>query len=254
MKSYFCENKILIFFVISKKKSYLRLVTLKNKVMKIINGVVYGLGIISIFLIIRIKLKVGGDYYPASFMTEEFASNLNTVMENLSYSYLAGLIMFVLTVTIPEYKRKNVYKTMIDHLVSSYYEKVLFSFYRFYYKKQDVVNIEEEECVKDYKKNKDQKSFTILVRIADVPDPNRDNLNLNSLLVSSNDFLSAIVIYEQYLSNNQLRILNEIRQNSFFAKTSDYSGLVKGDSTMENTFLEGFRKYSELVSELKKSL
>lgn len=214
---------------------------------------IYLLAILSIWLILHVKLEIV-PLVPMSNMTNSFAIGLNEIASNLSYSYLAGLIMYVLTVTIPEYRRRRIYKTLVDHLINSYYERVLYSFFAFYSTKTNVIDIDMDESIVYYKTKQNAVSWNLLTKIVQAPDPELDKWRLTTLLDASNDFVGVITFYEKILSNDQLVILNQIRKNGFWNRISDYDTMARGIADMELVFYENYSKYVKLVSNLKKTI
>lgn len=218
-----------------------------------ISTLVYFLGFVSIWGILHIKLKIV-DYIPMSNMTEDSAKNLNTVMENLSYSYLAGLIMFFLTVTIPDYKRKMAYKSVINNVIESYYGGILVLFYMFYVAKKDIVDIEDDESIKYYKEGSDKNAWTSLERIANVPDPVLINNRFREIAIITDNFFKEIIPYEGFLSNEQLIIVNKMKIHRRWWNIIDYSMSLEGIPENEKLFYKELSKHIVYVTDLKKSI
>jgi len=110
--------------------------------MRIENKIFWFLNVICILLIIQIGLGIIPLFY--SIFSNEFAFKLNQVLLNLSYSYIAGVIMYLLISYLPDLQKKrrinSIIKSDLELLVK---ELNIFIFYinKQYVNVKDIKNI-----------------------------------------------------------------------------------------------------------------
>ena len=188
-----------------------------------------------------------------SIICDETIEKLNIVFLNLSYSYLAGYIMYFLTVTVPFYRRRKIFELLINNFIYKYYSSALFTFYLYYYNKKNIVDIKENQYVKEfYDRDKELqgKSMDTLGMDSDNEIRSRRLSNLHSEYIN---FISNMIPYKDYLNAEQLSILNKLQLNNFTIMIESYENIA-GISDVDSLFYEKFNEYISLIVSLNKSI
>lgn len=168
------------------------------------------ISVISVYIIFSVGL--GWLWKIGSFENSE---NINQVLINLSYSYIAGLIFYLLTSTIPRYFTKQKITPIVDRKINEIYENI-------------------ESCIQSFKKTEMKdliissnidtitqmiesenilgKSYFSQMMLTDIT--NLEFIKSKKEIIY--DLISDILSYKEYLSDEQLTNLENIRSSETF--------------------------------------
>ncbi len=200
-------------------------------------------------------LSVGINWLPmfnVSFC-EKTTKDLNSVLLNLSYSYFAGFIIYLFTVIIPEINQRSKYIPLINSQIDEYSSGALFAFLLFYYNQADIVDIRQNEYIKEYYEKELKTKHKLINGIASKTDENSLPELLRNLKRDYRNFNNYIIPYEIYLSDNQKSIINAIRIDGFtqyIEMDNDLIGILDMDKTLYNRFND----YIKLIVKLRESI
>ena len=220
--------------------------------MKLINILIIIVLILSVILILSIELNLS--ILIETDMSKEKVYAVNNIFLNLSYGYVAGFLIYFLTVSIPSFKKKNKMKPLIEEYISKFYNSTIFNFYMFYNQSGLIdIKIKEHENVKDFFETQ-KKWEKILDIIAKKQTYSSRKEILERFSVECNSFLNKILPYEEYLSTTQLDLLNQIRRDDFLTLFEHYDNSVEELEDMKELFFERFVKYTKLIYDLNKTV
>ena len=200
---------------------------------------------LSIWAILSIGIKII-PLIPTS-LNVDLQNDLNSIYLNLSYSYIAGLVIYWFTVILPKRGRKKVYIPLINNLISNYYSSSLLVFYLFYYKNESIVDLNKHEIAIRFFKNELKSDIKIIKKI--IEKENKDTF-LKRSKEEFREFNKSIIPNEEYLTERQLSIINKIRQGQFIRRMDVYRDFYGWHDT-ESSFYEEFNMYVTLIDELK---
>ncbi len=139
---------------------------------------------------------------------------INRICLNLSYGYCASFIMYVLTVYIPQFQRKKIYKPLLVSIIDDYYYRSMFQYFLYCTdKNSNIPFAKDDKYLKNYCGKMDQKfgkenimngqlSTKSFVKRADI---------LKTLSEVNRSFNHSIIPYEEYLTDKQKIIARDIR-------------------------------------------
>lgn len=140
------------------------------------------------------------------------ATNINRMLLNLSYSYITGYIVYMLTVFLPEKASVNKIKPVINYKFSKIENSIDNSirYFCFLSGKQNIVKRISDEDLQNTKID-----YDCIIKIQ------KDNLALLQIYLDEENSIIGSVIeqlieYRDYLSSEGLRLLEEIRHSDFF--------------------------------------
>lgn len=212
-----------------------------------INAMILFLSIVSIWIICSVKFELS---CISVCLTAKSVDQVNEIAVNLSYSYLAGVILYVLTAAIPFYNKKRIYKNVINGLIYRYYRGVAFPFYSMYSKNEEINN---NENIQYYIQNELKTTRALIKDIIPPIDNDLAQRLLEGVIFVDNQLKNDIVIYEEYLSEKQIKIVNKIREHQFVNMISSYS-LCSGSKAMKDTFYSQFDDYLKYAVELEQTV
>lgn len=182
----------------------------------------------------------------------------NTVILNLSYSYIAGCIFYYLSVVFPGYKNKKEIKPAVKLKISnikSQLSGILLEFSR-----NTGLNHNAFNDLKICKNIMMSKEWNDIVQM--LLQNNRVTVSyLKLCLLQKIEILkeieSLIIGYKSFLNTEQLLLLEQIRNCSFFSQISFLSSFLVIDITDQNAkeFLaDDFCKLIELYNKLERTV
>ena len=221
---------------------------------KYINWGIYGLLILSFWAL----LSIGIQFIPLihiSGVSQKACTQINNVFLNLAYSYFAGFVMFTLTVTIPQYKRKMVNMPLIKKMISDYYSSILMDYFMFCVENKSItLNESNESFMKSYRSRMNiqfgESMFKSLVERRTDSDRYKSILSLRQ---ADTNFMSRIIPFEDYLTIEQVLILNKIRQHEISFFIDSYEDLM-GISEIDNLIFKALDEHINLAKQLKDAL
>jgi hypothetical protein len=220
-------------------------VKIKLNMNKLINSLILIFFVLALWGILSIEVKIIPLIHLS--LNEEVTNSLNSVYINLSYSYVAGVLIYLLTVVIPYKNRKRVVLPLIKNLIIKYYKGSLFSFTTFYLNERKEY-LENNNDLKEY--SKELRLNEKLLKALYSDEAGRKN-TLKLVSKEFYEFNVNITSNEDYLSIDQLNILNKLRQDTFIELVDQYIDTM-GVDDVNKLFYETFKKYIQLVVELKK--
>ncbi len=220
--------------------------------MRILNLTIYLLLFISIWII----LSVGLNLIPVFEIdiSYEKAERINRVIINVSYSYLAGYIMYLLTVSLPSFRRKKTMIPLINNYINTYCSQSLFSFFMFYNNSELLdIDIKEHQNVKEIVSEYKQSE-----KMLDTISKSHTFQSRKEILTRFNDesnlFFNRILPYEEFLVEKQLEIINNIRQDNFLTFFDYYDKVTEELEDLRKSFYDRFESHTELIFHLSKTL
>ncbi len=187
----------------------------------IVTIVVIGLAVLALLVI----MAIGLDIQSLKFGSFVDAQNINNILINLSYSYVAGTIFYFLVTTIPFYLRKKkiniVVKDRMD-IISTSIQTIIFS-----YDPSSIKFTAEQIENVDLDRLNEQELLTIfrnstvfnISNVAKQIDPQTNTTILftvkQSLQVIDNTIQEILGYYLDYLSEEQIILLNKIKSSAF---------------------------------------
>jgi len=220
--------------------------------MKIIKYIIYILLLISIWTILSVGLTIIPTF--EADITKETADRVNSVMINISYSYLAGYIMYFLTVSLPTYRRKMTMEPLINDYIETYCSQSLFSFFM-YYNNSDLLefDIKEHQNVKEIviEHKKDEKMIDTITKSNTFQSRKEILSRFNH---ESNLFFNKIIPYEELLAQSQQEIINDIRKDNFITLFDYYDKTTEDVKDIKMIFYDRFDTHIKLIYKLRKTI
>jgi len=223
---------------------------------KYINWVIYGLLILSFWAL----LSIGIGLIPLisiSNISQESWSKLNVVCLNLAYSYLAGFVIFTLTVTIPQYKRKMLNMPLIKKMINDFYSGLLMDYFMFCVENKSLtLNETNERFLNNYRRSMDKQFGESTLRHYIEKRTNNDRYkSIDSFRQQKIIFIDRMIPFENHLSANLVFILNQLRQREISFVVDGYETLKEnGRDEIDNVILSVLDEHIKLAKQLKETL
>lgn len=153
--------------------------------------------------------------------TTETPILINSVLLNLSYSYFAGLIFYLLVTHYPFYLQRKKFSPIIKSKINDLYNQVEATIQTF--ETKEVKGIVDTITFEDLKKVIEKNSMYSNSFYANTVGYQMNNFQF--LVETKNNFFTIIerlLIYKDYLSINQIVSIEKIRDSSFFHLTKVY--------------------------------
>jgi len=222
---------------------------------KYINFTIYGLLVLSLWAL----LSVGTGLIPLidnSRFSRDFCIKFNNVALNLAYSYFAGFIMFTLTVTIPQFKRRKTIIPLIKRYVNMYYGSIEMDFFMFCVENKSITSLDksDESFMSDYRifmnKQFGDKMFQGVINKK--TDKERYE-SIVSFREEDTNFLNKIISYEDYLTTEQTQILNSIKLHQISYAIDSFEGLKEFDNKINDIIFNVLNQHLKLAKNLKET-
>ncbi len=218
---------------------------------KHINIILVVICIVCCYAIFQIKLDWFWD-----IGTFKKAEQLNSIIINLSYSYIAGLIMYVLTIALPSYLHKQKINVIIKENINDIGALLHNLLVGFPYSKDGVCNPDIsniEEC-KQILTNVDWNTTNRLPIYNHIPNKLYQTFHYDYKQLQEY-ITSFLQIYKSDLTATQLLLLNDLSQ---FKNLSILELIIKSNCVMinelgddiANEFAEKLKTYSKLKNTL----
>ncbi|WP_455672521.1 hypothetical protein [Phocaeicola sp.] len=146
---------------------------------------------------------------------------INSVLLNLSYSYFAGLIFYLLVTYYPFYLQRKKFSPIIKSKINDLYNQVEATIQTF--ETKEVKGIVDTITFDELKKVIEKNSMYSNSFYANTVGYQMNNFQF--LVETKNNFFTIIerlLIYKDYLSINQIVSIEKIRDSSFFHLTKVY--------------------------------
>lgn len=191
-------------------------------------------------------LSVGLHWLPlinCKFITEDCCIRINTVTLNLAYSYLAGYIIYFLTVRIPFFiKRKNIWPEIM-HSTEYFLNQLKLEFYIFCINNQNITTASEDQMILQSIQDNQMRGFVT----NDLDSTDRLKA-LKRAKDFHNNFIKEILPYEDFLNAEQLIIFGQIKKLTF----NQHIELYKHFSKIPLCEKANYEKLSILISTVEK--
>ncbi len=210
---------------------------MKNFLIKILNWSLIGLAIVSIFLILIIGLE-------AKFLWTELddpnlADNINKVLLNISYSYITGFLVYLLTVLLPHALRRKKIKSILETKFETIKSKINASVMSIYLIEAEEKTIPAKDLfIKEFvAQNITDKKYKLKTGL--------DLTLFESLVKERKDIerkISEIIEYHNYLSTDSLTLIERIRDSEYFSTLIILEGYQERYANIEahKNLLAGF--------------
>jgi hypothetical protein len=214
---------------------------------KNLNIIIFSLLILSFWLILSIGIGLIPIFNLSIFSTET-SIKINTCLLNIAYSYLAGFIMYIFTVTIPYNIRKKTNLIVINHYIHNYCYSSSTDFITSCLKMKSIkyneLDLEKIQKLKDqFLKNENGEYSWNLVFV-------NDKMELKDRLIKmsneTKDFINNIIPYSDFLSNEQLPIFNRLRTDGSIISIDCFLNFIYSDKLLYHYL----SKHDELVGKL----
>lgn len=181
--------------------------------------------VIAILLCFWVVIAVGLD---CSFLKipcnydSKITDNINTVLLNLSYSYIAGCIFYFLSVTFPEYKKRKIIRKGIEIKMQSI-QKTLYNILQCF---SEGTQLSTKDCSKENIRNIfSKKNWNDTDEESKLFGYDRTTIQAcclhNQYMLREIDAL--ITTYKEYLDAEALSLLEELRNSRFIINAAIYS-------------------------------
>jgi len=203
------------------------------------DSLIYGFLIVPIWIIGSIEIEVFPKI-PVPEFSEGLCDNFNRFFLNLSYGYIAGIIIYSLTVIIPQHKRNKTMHPLIKNMVVEYYSN-LYLYYTILYYNDEAVKMppckkaEVSQFINKLTQNNPDVFEAVTEKMITTA---KDNIKQ-----ADDQFKQEITPYEKYLSKTQLEIFVSLNQNALYLK-SVYLNLLPNDIAEEalRRYISGVKK------------
>lgn len=179
------------------------------------DSLIYGFLIVPIWIIGSIEIEVFPKI-PVPEFSEGLCDNFNRFFLNLSYGYIAGIIIYSLTVIIPQHKRNRTVRPLIKNMVLEYYSNLQL-FYAILYYSDPSANM--PPC----KKAEVSKFISKLTENnPDVFEAIKERMITTAkgeIKQAVNQFKQEITPYEKYLSKTQLEFFISLNMNVIYLQS-----------------------------------
>lgn len=184
---------------------------------KIVNLTLYLITILCFYIILSVGLDL---VWKIKFSNN--ATNINQVCLNLSYSYIAGLIFYFFISYLPFFLAKRKLKSVINFKILNL-KKQIESYLQTFSsieieRKIDSVNF---NFISKITTNKSLKDNSYYSEIMGYKMNNYEFIDETKSRVF--DLIDGILTYKQYLSSNQIVILEQVKDSDFFYTIKIYN-------------------------------
>ncbi len=221
---------------------------------KCIDFAIYGLLVLSSWAIISIGLEIV-PLIENPLFNDDFWLKINNVSLNLAYSYFAGFIIFTLTVTIPQYRRRSINIPLVNKYIQTYFISTTYEFFMFCIENPTLIFDEtDKKFMNNFRANLNKQiSDNVLNNLLKNRDNNDRYISLTRLVESNSKFINTIIPYEIYLSSTQLVIINEIRKNEISLSVEAYKDFI-GVEDIDNLTFKVLKAHVKRVENLNNTI
>lgn len=229
----------------SIKKRFIWLLYHNKEIYFYINIFIFFLVVLSFWAILSIEINII-PFIQTSF-SKEYCEKLNKALLNLSYSYFAGFIMYLLTVTIPNYLKRRKVKPMLEYFIYEYNDKLHnLYFHAFFDFNSSMMNVKDDLFLKKLmmrkkweRAHKNKMEEPIGIRIE----------KLKTFYEIKEALTNMLIPYSNVLTDKQLKLMLKIQA----MKIDSYTSILV-EPISEGNFSNLYRPAlitMQLVNELK---
>lgn len=215
----------------------------------VINIILIVLTLVSIYVIMYVGLGVGW-----CLGTSDNYERINKVLENLSYSYLAGCIFYLLTSQFSYWSRKQQLRPVMKnkmHKIVRIIDDVILEFSR-------SVNTNTKTTKEDLEIILNSKSWTDFIPMI----KQMQGINISYIAYLSvagksvrTNVMELIQLYKEYLDESQISSLEALVEMSIFRQANQFSSIVNinlddpgGKKYLVDEFIKMYQKLKEIES------
>ena len=176
---------------------------------------------------------------------------------NLAYSYLAGFVIFTLTVTIPQYKRKILNVPLIKKMINDFYSGLLKDYFMFCVENKSLtLSLANEQFMDNYRSSMVKQFGEPMFKYHIEKRTNNDRYkSIDSFRRQKTIFIDRMIPFENYLSTRQVYILNQLRQREISFVVDGYETLKEhGRNEIDNVILSVLDEHIKLAKQLKETI
>jgi hypothetical protein len=155
----------------------------------------------------------------------EESDKLNTVLLNLSYSFLAGLIFFAMVTYFPYRQRLKKIRPAITLKINSIHTRMSSCVEALQPSGKNNINITEPDLIKLLKNTPSITNTTTIQHLIG----QRNEIN---------KVVKDLIDYKEYLSDKQLVLLEKIREATYFSMLNIFTGALTNTPQIDNLIKE----------------
>lgn len=176
--------------------------------------------------------------------------NINTVLLNLSYSYIAGCIFYFLSVTFPEYKKREIIRKGIKIKMRSI-QKTLYKILQCF---SEGTQLSTKDCSKENIRNIfSKKNWNDTDEESKLFGYDRTTIQAcclhNQYMLREIDAL--ITTYKEYLDAEALCLLEEFRNSRFIINAASYSHFKSIDKKVKEGLADEYLKMLNIYKKIQ---
>lgn len=222
---------------------------------RIVNGVILMLLVLSVLTIFSVEFEFQLIKINVSKIT---CLKINRICLNLSYSFFAGLIMYVLTVLIPRSTRKRIYKPLVVYIIDDYYYRSMFQYFSYCTDRNSFIPLaKDDQYLKNYCSKMDQKFGRKNIMDGQMITKSFVERfdSLKTLTEVNRSFINTIIPYEDYLTAKQITIFTKIRKNQFYMYVDAHGNGIKDEDSSElnKSLYEAAKSLIKFIDEIHNS-
>lgn len=208
--------------------------------MRLVNILLAFVTLVCIYTIVYVGFGYG---WPIG--ASENYERINTVMLNLSYSYMAGLIFYLFTSTLPHLVRSKKYEPIIREKEANIYGRLIGCAKAAYSPNEDDVAYDKDTLVAKFENH--MMSEPCYYQIY--------SLNKYLQLQRSNitEVINGLLVYADYIQPDELEMLEQIKDSQFFSQISVFQWAEMDTSEQRKKTGELLYDLIQLTSKFKQS-
>jgi len=147
-------------------------------------------------------------------VSNDYCTSSNNILQNISYSIIGGSIMYFLTIFIPGYTRGKIYSLLVSIIIEEYYRGTMYQYFMYCADSDSLIpDSKDDEYNIRYRNFMEKENKVNINNQIPVSQSNIKRLACLKLISDANKtFTQAIIPYEIYLSNKQLKLITNIRK------------------------------------------
>ena len=208
--------------------------------MRLVYSVLTVVTLICIYTIVYVGLGYG---WPIG--ASENYERINTVMLNLSYSYMAGLIFYLFTSTLPHLVRSKKYEPIIREKEANIYGRLIECAKAAYSPSDDDIAYDKDMIVAKYESHRmSEPCFYQIYSLNKLLQLQRSNIT---------DAINGLLVYADYIQPDELEMLEQIKDSQFFSQISVFQWTEMDTAEQRKKTGEYLFDLIQLTSKFKQS-
>lgn len=223
----------------------------------LINGILCFFFILSLWIITAVEFDVNFPKFRVVF-DDSLIDTINRVLINLAYGYCVSFITYLFTVVIPNRRRSKIASRIIIKSAIDYYNKLVVDFLVIFSCAGNN-RINENKHVVAYKKEMlNSKYADYLIKNVSTNSTPDDLINrIKNLKDGYNLFIRNTIDFEQYLSDDSLKIISEIIDSNWMDNLSIMIETLSEHNKQyfqDNFWFDEFNKHICSISKFKNKM